>query len=47
MTIEIEGKVMRRTDRALLLVVEDSGEEVWLPLSQIVYDHAVDAARAK
>ena len=39
--VEVEGAVSRKTDEAMLFT--DGVREVWLPLSQLSYDHTVEA----
>lgn len=33
--VTLEGIKRRESDKAVLVVVEDTGEEVWFPLSQV------------
>ena len=36
MGVEIEVTVLRETDKALLVMITESKEEIWLPRSQVV-----------
>lgn len=39
MSVSVECVIKHETDRALLVRVEETGEEVWLPLSQVEEVH--------
>jgi hypothetical protein len=38
--VEVEGKVVAETDRAILVDVD--GDEIWFPLSQVEVDYLND-----
>ena len=45
MSVEIECTIKHETERAMLVVVHATGEEVWLPLSQVDEIHRESPAR--